>query len=216
MHQLVFCPHWFYGIDALFEILTIIVAVLLAIISYKCFHFYREYKFKYFSLSFLSIALAYAIKILTSINLYYHLFDEMCGNLLTPLHILGYFLFRFLFLLGLLGIWASMVMSIDRKTLLLIAYLLFVVSLWSNNIFLIFHLTAFVILAIIFHYSIKNYLRHRTSCAEMVAVAFFLILLSQVIFIFLLCSLNLYVIGEIIQTLGYSVLLITYLIIKKK
>ena len=66
MLKFYFSPEWFHGIDSIFEIVSIIVALLIALYAYKIYKFSKVNKYKFFSWAFLLIAIAYIFKILTN------------------------------------------------------------------------------------------------------------------------------------------------------
>jgi hypothetical protein len=220
-----FSPQYFNGIDSLLEIITVIVALLIAYYSYQLYKFSSDSKYKYFAWAFIAIFVAYIFKILTNVTIYYHIIDDVqlgrielqflslrTSNLL---YIIGYFLYRFLFFFGLLGIWFTIEKVYNRKLLLLLAWFMFVVAFVSHYAYFFFHITIFLLLAFITHSYFMNQQKVAPRTAKLVTLSFAMLMLSHVLFIFEIISLDFYVVGTLIQTIAFSILLSTYILVLK-
>lgn len=60
-------PKWFLGIDSFIEAFIVIIALIIAIYSYKVFKFSQNKNYFYLTLSFLLISISYLFKIVTDI-----------------------------------------------------------------------------------------------------------------------------------------------------
>lgn len=60
-------PKWFLGIDSFIEAFIVIIALIIAIYSYKVFKFSQNKNYFYLTLSFLLISISYLFKIFTDI-----------------------------------------------------------------------------------------------------------------------------------------------------
>ena len=230
MLKFYFSPQWFSGIDSVFEVFSIIVACLIAFSAYRLFRFSKEYKYKYFSMSFLLIAIAYIFKILTNLTLYQQkVYEGTVGNLtltFLTVHkteiflILGYLLFRFLTIVGLIGIYLILdkqaKQAINRKTVILLVYLAFLSAVLSHFYFFIFHITSILLLSFITLICYNNCKAKASKSGKLVTLSFFIILLSHLFFILVLLNLDFYVLAEIFQLFGFIILLITYFMVLKK
>lgn len=226
MIRFVFSPSWFSGIDSLFELVTVIVTMLIAIYAHKIYKLTQEKKYRFFSYSFLLISISYIIKILMDVSVYYPTTKIVKIGILTVVthtferldafYSIGYFVLRFLLLLGLLGIFLVLEKREDWKSAFLLIYLAFVSALFGNYLYHVFHITTSLFLLLIFVYYHNNYMNYKSKNSFFVASSFFLIFVSQLIFIALSLHPVLYVVGESIQLLGYLLLLFTFISILKK
>ncbi len=226
MIRFVFSPTWFLGIDSIFEMVTVLVTLLVAIYSRKVYKFTKEKNYKLFSYAFLLICISYVINILMDISIYYpttkvvrigiftvvtHTFQK-----LDVFYAIGYFVLRFLLLLGLVGIFLTLDKKRNKKYGFLLVYLAFISALFGNYLYHVFHITGSIFLMLIFIYYYKNYRNYKSRTSFLVASSFFLIFLSQIIFVTLSIHPILYVIGESVQLLGYGALLLAFILILKK
>jgi len=226
MIRFVFSPSWFFGIDSLFELVTVVVAMLVALYAHKVYKLTKEKRYRFFSYAFLLISVSYIIKILMDVSVYYpttQIFKIGIFTVIThtfarldAFYAVGYFVLRFLLLLGLLGIFLVLERKEDRKYAFLLIYLAFVSALFGNYLYHIFHITTSLLLLLIFVYFYNNYMNYKSRNSFFVASSFFLIFVSQLIFIALSLHPVLYVVAESVQLLGYLLLLFTFVSILKK
>ncbi|MBW2983244.1 hypothetical protein KY327_02980 [Candidatus Woesearchaeota archaeon] len=222
MLTLVFSPQWFYGYDIIFELLGILVTGLIGLYSLKLYRFSKERTYKYFGLSFLAFAVSFAAKIATNFVLYYQhtvktTLEEVIirHNLLQKSNLLlqaGYDVHRFLLLLGLLGIYWIVSKSIENEHRWLLLYLLLIVSLFSFSTYYVFHLTAaFLLLFITRHLHRVATRRKAPKTAKLNFLAFALLLLSQLVFVFVWVNKAIYAVAEVVQLAGFVVFLASIL-----
>jgi len=222
----VFTPRWFYGYDALFELVSIASVILIAYLSIKSYRFSRDKKFKYLALSFFLIGLSFIIKILTNIITYsgplikdkmgFFIMTAEAIEKLTITYTVGYLLYRISILMGFFILLSLALKIKDSRQILLFTYLLIISTIFSSLQYFIFHITCTIMLVFITSYFYNNYMKKRTESRLTLALSFFLIMLSQVVFIFVIFNNSIYVIGEVFQLLGYLILLYTYLLMLNK
>jgi hypothetical protein len=85
-----------------------------------------------------------------------------------------------------------------------------VLTYFSDNAFQVFHFTSFVLLALICWELWKGINKRKTVNGTLLLWSFGIIALSQLLFIFLLYNEMAYVGGEIVQLVGYLLLLVTF------
>lgn len=224
MLELVYSPQWFYGIDILFEFINVIAALLIAFFSYKIYKFTKDKYCLYFGLSFVAICLSFMSKILTNFQLYFKILrrskviDQALVTLTTHktfnFFMTGYFFHRVFMLLALAGI-LFIICKYDKKLLVLFAYFIAIIAAFSTSEYFIFHVTTSILLGYIFYNYYLNYKYNPTKNTFLVAFAFLLILISQIIFINIIIGVENYVIAQIIQVVGYLTLLYAYIRINK-
>lgn len=225
MLQLVFSPKWFFGYDIIFEILGVIATLMIAIYSFKLYKFSGKelHNYKYLGLSFLALAVSFLAKIATNFVLYYHrTVKDTLGDIIIKHNLIeksniffqmGYDVHRFLMLLAFFGIYWLISRSDDHEHQWLFAYMIFIIALFSFNVYYVFHLTAAVLLLFIakHYYNIcfcKDAKKKNLKRAHMNFAAFFMLLLSQLSFIFVFANPAIYVVAEVLQLAGFVTFLI--------
>lgn len=226
MLQFITSPEWFLINDAIFELISFVVVLLIALYSFKIYKFTESIRYKYFAISFAIIGIASIIKIITDMILHQHFFGST--NIFTPIitlvasqnifFILSLIAFRYFFLLGLLGIYLVQ-NEISRKEIsliVLLSFLMLPVAVVTQYWFFVFHITAGLMLLLI---TIKTYTRAieiKKKSAFITALAFFILLTSQIIFSLSHLHNTIYVIAESIHLIGFIVLLINYINLVRK
>ncbi len=214
----VFGPTWFYGIDYIFDLVSVIVGLLISYVAYKTYRYTSQKKYFYFSASFFLVALAFISKILATIPVYSkELKVETVGlvtvtsqaiNKVTWINQFGISIARLIMLFAFLILVLVSLKIKDKKIILLLIYLLIISTTLVSASYIVFHVTLFLMLGILFLSYRRNYLKVKSLNAKMVMYSFFALLLSQVFFIFEGLVKNFYVVGESIQLVGYLMLLI--------
>ena len=225
MIELVYSPMWFYGKDIIIDIVSIFVLILIAFFSLKYYRYNKKNKnYLILSSSFFIIALSFLFKILTNFSLYYNVLETKNMGFVTftyqtirstdTLFFIGFFLYRLLTLFGLFILFNIYEKKKGINTILLISYLLMISTYFSQSAYYIFHITSLLLLAIITIQYYKNSGSIRSFTPKLLAVSFAVIALSQILFIFIRIDLIYYVIAEIVQLVGYILLLITFMVLK--
>lgn len=228
MYRLFFTPGWFNGWDILIEVVSLIVAFLIAGYSWRAFRISKENKFAYFSFAFLLVAMGFFFKIFTSGILYYSPVRDIAVEVLRPVvgtHLqFTHILYRagfFLQMVPMLGAWL-LIFFISQKSrarlkkfyevsqIALFIYLILLISVVSNFKFFVFYLTSAVLLGLIVLNYYKNYLNTENKNTRKVMLSFLFIFLGNIFLIFIFLSEGLYVLGEILILIGFLILLYTY------
>ncbi len=221
-------PTWFYGIDYIFDFVSVIVGLLISYFSYKTYKYTSQKKYFYFAGSFFLVAMAFVAKILATIPVYSkELKVETVGlitvtsqviNKVTWINQFGISIARLIMLLAFLILLLVSLKIKDKKIVLLLIYLLIISTTLVSGSYIVFHVTLLLMLGILFLNYRKNYLRVKSLNAKLVMYAFFALAVSQVFFIFERLVKHFYVIGESVQLIGYLMLLIavTKMLLLKK
>ncbi len=221
MIKLIFSPHWFYNTDIIFEVFFTIVTLAIGFYSYKFYKFSKNYKYKYFALSFFAFAAAFTAKILTNFVLYYQktvktTFNEVIVKYnLLPMSkfffFLGYDFYRLFYLLALIGIYWLISKSKDYEHQWLFFYLAIIISIFSYNAYFIFHLTsAFLLFFIVKHYHEISY-KKKNKRTYINFLAFLFLFVGEITFIFIWLDKVFYVIAETLLLISFVMLLSNYL-----
>ena len=229
MYQLFSTPGWFNGFDLIFESFSLIIALLIAMHSWRIYKLSKENKFAYFSFAFILVAFSLFCKTFAHGVLYFSPVRESVAGILVP--VLGNglefsdLLYRgtfFLQMSAMLSAWL-LIFFISQKSrerlkkyhevsqIALFIYLILLVSVIANFKYFVFYLTSAVILGMTTLNYYKNYLNNkRNKNAFRVMVAFLFILFSNIALVFVFLYSGFYVLGEILLLLGFLLLLYTY------
>ncbi|MBW2974576.1 hypothetical protein KY366_02565 [Candidatus Woesearchaeota archaeon] len=214
----VFGPTWFYGIDYIFDLVSVIVGLMISYFAYKSYRYTSQKKYFYFAASFFLVALAFVSKILATIPVYSKQLKVETVGLVTItsqvinnvrwINALGVSIARLIMLFAFLLLVLVSLKIKDRKIIILLIYLLIISTTLVSASYIIFHITLLLMLGILFLGYKKNYLRVKSKNAKTVMYSFLALLVSQVFFIFEGIVKHFYVLGESIQLIGYLMLLI--------
>ena len=221
MIQVAYTPQWFYGKDLAIDVVSAFVLLLIAFFSLRYYRIEKKNKnYLYLAVSFLLIAVSFFFKILTNFTIYYKIFETKYFGLFTLtyqsvktndiLFILGYLVYRLLFLLGLYILYSIYQKNQPKSNIFLIAFFILISTYFSQSAYYIFHLTALVLLSLITMQYYANYKKNGQFTAKLLTGSFAIIGMSQIFFIFVIFNQVIYVIAELIQLLGYLFLLTTF------
>ena len=232
MFELIPSPDWFQGIDILFEGISLLVALAIAFFSWRIFSIQNDSKYAWFSFAFFLIAASLGAKLVTHGLLYSDSLRITAQGVLGPVvgktnGLVNYadLFFRFGFfahMVTMLGGWLLLFFLSQRKgnrlknyyevsQIALFVYLVSLISFVANFKYFVFYLTAAVILGLTVLNYYKNYLNaNRSHASFMVLIAFMLLLLSNLAFIFVFLHKALYMVGEVFLLFGFLVLLYVY------
>lgn len=226
MVQIVLSPDWFLTKDLVICIFSVITLVLIAAFSLRFYCLNREHKgHLYFAISFILIAIAFLFQIITNFSIKYQtvvtkqfgFLTVMTYNTVTLskiLFLVGHFAHYFLLLIGLYILYVT----IDKKSTmnhLLILYFLIITVLFSNVAYIVFHLTAVILLGAIAYNYYKIYKENKNRCTALLFASFSVIGLSQAIMMFTQYKTIMYAVGSTIQLVGFVILLIAFILVLK-
>ncbi len=234
MFSLYTTPIWFQGYDIILDSIGLVIALLIALYSFKIFKSHHENRFGYLSLAFLLLALGFLFKATTSAITYFSTVRDVAATVLAPVAgqelAFADLLYRGAFFLQMttfLGGWL-LLFFISQKArarlnkwhevsqIALFVYLVLLISIVSNFKFFVFYLTSTVLLALTVLNYYKNYLNTQKQSAKNVMTAFTFLVAGNILFIFVFLKDTFYVAAEIMQLIGFLILLVTYRKITKK
>ena len=176
------------------------------------------------AISFFTLAASFIFKILTNFTIYYREietknigFATLTYHTIESTNILffvGFMLYHILTLLGLYLLY-SIYTKQTKSNMLLIIFLIIISTYFSQSAYYIFHLTSLIFLVLITMQYWSIYKKNKLISSKILTFSFALIALSQIIFMFVKLNLFLYVISEIIQLVGYILLLIAFIMVFK-
>jgi len=198
-------PLWFQGMDVVLGIISILVAFLIATLSYKAYKVTEENKYYYFSLAFALMGLSFAIYSVVNWILLTHIFLPLNGALE---------LFDFTFLIYMLLIFLAYTLIFivtlkieQRKVGLLIFALIALLTLFSYQYYLKFHMISFILLFLLAHQFYTNYSEKKNTNSLLVFISFYLLASAQLLFVGMVyINQLLYVAAVILQLIGFLTL----------
>ena len=224
MVQVVFSPKWFWGKDIFIDSVALLVLLCIAIFATKYYRIKKSRNYLYLALSFYLIALSFFSKILINFTIYYQvLHTQVIGSIeytqvilksSEVLAVSGLFFYRLFTLLGLFMLY-SIYEKQSKANIILMIYFIVISIFFSKVEYYIFYLTCFIFLGVISNRYYQNYKKNRENTSGMLAASFSVITLSQIFFMFVNFTKHFYVIAEVIQLLGYILLLVTFIMVLK-
>ncbi len=229
MFNLFATPDWFNHLDIIFTAVTLLISLLISAYGWKIYKLSSDRRFAYFSFSFLLVSLAFLFKLITLGNVYFAPVREITGEILRPITKSGGETYRNLFyrvgfflqMASLLGSWL-LIYLVSQKSrsrlkkyheltqIGLFVYLVLLIAIVSTFVVPVFFVTSLVLLSLIVLNYYRNYLNTGKDNAWLVMVAFFLILLGHLAFIFIQYWEVLYFAGMSLMSLGFLLILIVY------
>ncbi len=198
-------PTWFWGIDVIFALVFTLVTILIALMSFKAYKLTKEPKYKFFSLSFILISLSFLVFSIFNSILIFHLSDKI--NLLLSAFDFAFFIQVFLTLLAYMILIIITFKIKDPKVVSLLLALLLLFILFSHQYTLKYHLTSLVLLSFLSFQFFINYQEKQNKNSNLVFTSFYLLACAELFYIINIFTTEyLYVVGQLIQLLGFLVL----------
>ena len=222
MIQVVYTPVWFYREDLIIDLVSAFVLSLIASFSVRYYKIDKKNKnYLYLAVSFFIIALSFLFKILTNFTLYYKVIEtKILGPYILTypavkasaiLVILGFLAYRLLTLIGLYILYSLYQKNQPKSSIFLIVFFILISTYFSEFEYFIFHITSLVLLSIITLQFYNHYKKNKKSASVLVTASFAIIGISQIFSVFVNYNNLLYVIAELIQLVGYLILLTTFI-----
>jgi hypothetical protein len=213
---------WFVYPNIILSILFSIVTFIVSLYAYKLYMVTKEGQLKLFSLSFLLFCLSYIIQVVVGLLV----IDKMSQNVRRMVHMheikwlinLSIELHIFFYLLGLILL-VYMTLKINKISVFLLLTGLIGISMAATSTAIMitkFHIISALFFAFIAVYYYNNYREKKNKTSLLVWVAFVLICISQVDFIFGVERGFSFVLGRLFELAGYICILINLMIISKK
>jgi len=218
--KLVFTPDWFLEGDVLIEFFSFAILFLFFIFAYRNYKLSKNKNFLYLGSGFLLVALAELATVLTKLLLYYDFYASdlahnvgkmiVSSNILSSIDFVYYAGFFFNKLLTLAGFYIIYRINMEkqaRKDIILAAYFLIIIALFSCIFhYYLFHLTVLLLIIFIMQNYSAIYEKNKSKNTIVLIFLFGMLALSQIIFLF--SNIEFYaVIAQIIQLVSYLILL---------
>ena len=222
--EVMFAPDWFASKDIFIHGFNVLVLLLIAAFSMR-FYFLKKQENKnylFFAASFILLAISFLWKMVTDLTVIYEIIkvkqvgilDVTFKTIYTEkvLFVAGH-LAHYLFLL--LGLYILYVVLNRKSTMnhLFILYFIIITTIFSNFSYFVFHLTALVLLMGIAYRYYFIYKSNKRKSTKLLFTSFCVLALSQVLFMPVKLYVNIYIVAQIAQLIGFLILLIAFIMV---
>lgn len=219
---------WTSGLDLAIDVFSLCVIILIAISAIKFYKINNQQKkYRYLIASFILLAISFIFKIFTHFTIYYTATQtRYFGNIAFVYQSLksSYFLvfwgllgYRVLSLLAFYFLYLTYVneKTDSKMSIILIAYLIFIASYFSQSAYYIYYISSFFILYMIVDKIYTIYQNTKYKKTKLLVISFSILMLSQAVSILININEIFYLIAELIQLTGFIILLYTFLKVLK-
>ncbi len=217
-------PEWFYLPSIIIDLIAFIVLLTISYYSYKYYKLNRSNKaYLHLAGAFFLICLSFLFKLFTNLTVYYNTSKEIQHGIVVStlevvrsfniFSVLTYSAFALLHLLGLYFLYGIYQKDRSKANIFLVSYLILLSTYLSNINFQTFHLTALFLTGFISLIYLKKYFETKNRNTKMLFYAFTIIAISHIFFMFLTVNPMFFIIAEIVQLLGFSILLLTLTVV---
>ena len=215
-----FSPEWFFGYDIILELIFMVIILTVSYYSLKIYKLSGQREAKLFSLAFFFIAASYFIQSVVIFSIISTLNQSISLALkvmrVESINITGFFLQRFLFLLGLVTLVYMILKIKDKKLYFLLVLLTLIPLLFSPNMSYTFYLLSSIFLVYVTSHYLVNYIRHKQKKTLLVLAAFSFLLFGSIHFLISVNHSLFYVIGHFLEFIAYTLILINLILVIKK
>ena len=219
-----FGPDFFYGLDAGFELIVMLITLFIAFYSLKSYLITRARPYLYFMLAFLSIAFSYLIRAVIDWLAYTSLIGRMPNVTaalshvisLPVLHDLGFLAYMFFAFGGFMILLAVYLEITDIWVVAVFLVAAFLMAVLSKSQFLAFHMIMMVMLVFIVIHLMKRYSMNKNFNKFLVLYGFFSLLAAKLFFVLIFFSPFYYIVGHGLQLFGFLLLLFNMLLVMRK
>jgi hypothetical protein len=212
---------WFNIPSIIIDLFSFLVLFLISMTSLRYYKINKDKKYFYLGGSFLLICSSFLFKLFTNLTVYYNGLVETSAQtaVITTLEAIRSYnvfssitfaLFTFLNLMGLYMLYSIYQQKQSGYSIILISYFILISTYVSNSNYYIFHLTSLIFLTAITSLYLTKYKSNKYINTQVLAYSFGVIALSQLLFMFTSVSSSFYMIGEIVQLGGYSLLFLIF------
>jgi len=225
MLKVVLSPQWFFGPDILIDFFSFVVLFLFAIISLKYYGMSKNKGLLYLGISFFLVGLGELSRIIMNFGLYYNFtVTYNIGKMIVTSEIvksidviygLGFFFYRFFVMLGFYFIYYINKKKKSRIEHLIMIYFILIAAIFTSNAYGVFHMTVTVFLAVIFAHYWKVYKKTKSENTHLLAAAFLVLVVSNVIMIFSRLNAGAYLVANLMELGSYILFLFVIIRIYK-
>jgi hypothetical protein len=210
-------PDWFLAPDVLINAFSFLVLLAFFILCMRNYKINKNNGILYLGLGFALISVAQLAIVLTKFVIYYNTtFTTAIGNMIINYHIvrstdtlynLAFFFNRVLTLLGLYVIYRLPSKKKSLSDFILVSYFLILSAFVSDSMYYLFHATALILLIMLTYNYYSIYRKNHFSNTKILAIAFGILAISQLLPILSADSI-INVVSNIIELVSYIILLV--------
>jgi len=232
--KIVLTPDWFLGKDVLIDSFSFIILFVFFILCWRYYKLNKKKNFLYLGFGFLLIAIAQLAVVFTKLVLYYDTtFTQEIGQIVVTykfvssvdiFYYIGFFFHKLLTLIGFYIIYRLPIKKKSPGDFILALFFIIISVAFSININFIFHITVLVLLVMIISNYYQIYKKNKFANTEILIIAFCILALAHLIFIFSELNKilggskeyygNIFVVANLIEAISYITLL--FLIVRIK
>jgi len=221
MIEIAFGPKWFYLVSIFIDLITILVLFSIATVATRYYKLNNNKNYMKLGFAFYLIAASFLFKMVTNVTVYYESIkaNTPTGAVIQTLEVVRSFnilaisSFLIFVLANLAGLYVLYSIKRGQKipTVFLTIYFIIVLSivsaLYSSTLYYIFHITSIIFLVFIASRYFNIYSQTGNKNTKYLAYGFSIIAISQAFFMFIALNPLVYVIAEVVQLVGYILLL---------
>ena len=212
MVSLGFCPNWFFQYSIFFELAFAIITLFVAFQSFRIYKLTKEKSPMLFGVAFLLLSLSYFIQSTLNFGILHKLSQnvDVLQNISQVINLgLNALYTHMIFTLAalVLLIFITLKTKSPKTFILLLTISLLPIYLGRDPVHTFFVLSSTFEVFIAYHY-LRNYLKNRHIPNLLVFIAFLLLLISDIHFIFSLNHNIFYVLGHFLELFAYLFILI--------
>jgi hypothetical protein len=216
----VFSPEWFFGYDVALEFIFAIILLAVALFAFRAYKLTEQKQLIYFGLSFFFIGTSYLIESIFNYMTISKLNATICQVVkiksIALFDLMGIYTHMFFMTIGLvLLVYMTFKIEEKRPLWLLLIISLIAIFLSLNKILIFFLLSSVYLLFLMWHF-FRNYLSHKTKNTFMIAMAFFVLFISNLHFIFALNHSIFYFAGHVLELIAYLLILFNLVSLKNE
>jgi len=211
MFETYLIPNWFFGFDIAMELLFAIITFLVSVFAFKINSVTKERKIKLFGIGFLLISLSYFVW--AGLNYWFvglaqDGFREISINQAAIIGLISLYAYITLFTIGLVTlVYVSCNNPGGRTYYIMVGLSLLVIASSLYKLISFRILSIFLISFILYRY-FEDYLKNKNKKTLLISLAFALLVLSNIDFLFLSVYYEAYVIGHILELAAYLLILV--------
>lgn len=220
MANLSFVPEWFFVYSLIFGLAFSIICFAVSLYSFKIYKLSGQRQSKHFGVAFLFFSLSYIIQFVLNLVIFSEVNERFLNiiefqNIIT-INTLSIFAHMILFTFGLITL-IYMILGVKNKWIysgLMLASLLFLV--FSANKINFFYVLSSLLLIILSIYYFQHFIKNKNSKSVLMVIAFFLLFVGHIHFIFLMNNEIEYALGSFLELSAYILILINLVRVLKK
>ena len=214
-----FIPHWFFGLDVIFELAFAIITFLVAMYAFRVSKISGQNQPRLFGWAFIFFSISYLIQSFFNFAVISKVGESICNSIkvqnVSTLNALGMYFYMIFFMIGLVTLTYMTLKIRSPKTylmVLVISLLSIIISL--NKIYLFYFLSSLMLIFIVSHY-VRNFYNNRKGKTLLVLIAFIFLLFGHIHFLISVNHELFYVIGHFFGLIAYFLILINLILVFK-